>query len=181
MKLISTEFYGCYLIHPNILQDTRGSFIKTYNKAMFNEWGIESDFDEGYYTISNKNVIRGLHFQLPPKDHAKLVYCAKGKVMDVVVDLRVDSSTFGQHTIFYLSSENGKILYIPPGLAHGFCAMEDNTIMMYSVTTVYSTEHDYGIRWDSVGIQWPVCNPVLSTRDKALPSFADFSSPFKLK
>jgi dTDP-4-dehydrorhamnose 3,5-epimerase len=171
---------GCFELQPKVFEDTRGRFVKVYHDLAFVEKGLETHFAEEYYSISNKNVIRGMHFQLPPRDHVKVVYCVQGEVMDVVLDLRVGSLTYGQHVTFELSSRKANSIYIPKGMAHGFCALSDNAIMIYKVSTVYSPGHDAGISWDSVGIEWPTKEANLSQRDLGFPSLAEFNSPFKI-
>lgn len=165
-------------ITPRILSDVRGAFIKTYHKEFFKEKGLEFDFAEQYFSTSKKGVIRGMHFQLPPHAHAKLVYCITGSVLDVLVDLRKGSLTYGQYDCFKLTANRHNILYIPVGLAHGFRALSDDAIMLYNVSTTYHKEVDTGIRWDSFGFDWKIENPVLSGRDLSFHSLQEFESPF---
>lgn len=174
----STPIPGCFEIFPKVFKDARGLFVKTFHKEIFLEHGLETEWAEEYYSISFKGVLRGLHFQLPPHDHNKLVYCPVGKVMDVVVDLRQGSPAFGQHAAFFLDAEQCNMIYIPKGLAHGFYTLTDTSIMMYKVSRVYAPEHDTGILWSSVGIAWPDHAPVMSERDKKFPAFCDFVTPF---
>jgi len=123
-------------------------------------------------------VIRGLHFQKPPADHAKIVYCLEGSALDVVLDLRSSSASFGQHIKVKLSRESPIAIYIPSGCAHGFLAQADHTLMFYQVSTGYVPALDSGIRWNSAGIDWPTDTPIVSTRDQTLPCLAEFISPF---
>lgn len=174
MEIIKTELEGVFIIKNKIFQDERGIFIKTYNKNEFEKNNLCIEFKESYFSISNKDVIRGMHFQLPPFEHEKLVYVAKGKVLDVIVDLRKNSKTLGKYISLELSEENGYSVYIPKGLAHGFKALEDGSIMVYNVATVYNSESDYGIRWDSFGFDWKTEEPILSARDKKFESMNDF-------
>ena len=151
------------------------------HKDAFKELELETDFREQYYSVSRKNVLRGLHFQLPPSDHAKLVYCTEGRIFDAAVDLRQGSASYGRFHTCELSRENGKMLYIPRGMAHGFYTLSEQAVVMYNVTSLYDAERDSGILWHSVGIPWPVPTneqPILSRRDKGFCSFAEFSSPF---
>lgn len=178
MQFISTSLPGCYEIQPRVLSDARGFFVKPFHREIFAERGLATDFAEVYYSMSHRGVLRGLHFQLPPHDHAKLVYCVAGQVLDVAVDLRVGSPTFGQFARFELSAEQANVLYLPAGLAHGFYTLSEQALMVYQVTTVYAPAHDAGIRWDSVGIPWPDSVPVLSDRDQRFPALAAFVSPF---
>ena len=119
-----------------------------------------------------------MHFQLPPAAHAKLVYCITGRVLDVVLDLRKDSPTFGRSYGRELSAVNREMFFIPAGFAHGFLALEDNTTMVYQTSTVHSPTHDAGVRWDSFNFDWPVKNPTLSDRDQKFPTLPEFNSPF---
>jgi dTDP-4-dehydrorhamnose 3,5-epimerase len=178
MKIIPTSINGCFEILPRVIEDVRGRFVKTFHQDIFDEYGLATNFIEQYYSVSHKGVLRGLHFQTPPHDHAKLVYCLTGKVLDVIVDLRVGSPTFGKFELIELDSASAKMLYISTGMAHGFYALEDDTIMQYHVTSVYAPAKDTGIRWDSAGIPWPAMTPILSERDAKFALFADFASPF---
>ncbi len=180
IQITPIEFSGCFLIQPRIFEDNRGTFVKTFHKEIFKASGLEINFAEEYYSFSHKGVLRGLHFQLPPHDHVKMVYCIQGRIMDVIVDLRKDSPTYGRYAIYELSSEKANGLYLAKGIAHGFYVLSEFAIVMYKVTSVYSSEHDTGILWNSVGIPWPDQNPIMSERDKRFESFADFKTPFSL-
>jgi dTDP-4-dehydrorhamnose 3,5-epimerase len=176
---IETIIPGCFELIPRKMGDARGCFVKTFNRDAFEENGLERDWHEEYYSVSRKGVLRGLHFQLPPHDHVKLVYCTAGEVLDAVVDLRVGSPMFGKHILVRLNAITTKMVYIPKGCAHGFYTVSDTATMVYKVSTVYAPAHDAGLLWDSVGIPWPDGNPIMSDRDKALPPFAFFTSnPF---
>lgn len=157
----------------------RGRFVKVFHKQTFAEKGLETHFAEEYYSISHKNVIRGLHFQLPPMDHVKMVYCVQGEVLDVVLDLRVGSPTYGEHVLFELSAAKANSIYIPKGMAHGFCAVSELAILVYKVGTIYSPNHDAGVLWNSAGIAWPTKQPILSARDQSFPTLDKFISPFR--
>lgn len=178
MDFQQTDIEGLFLIKPFVFEDERGTFVKTFHEEEFKKQGLEADFKESFYSESVKGVVRGMHFQLPPHDHAKLVFSTSGKVLDVVVDLRRSSKTFGKYQSFELSSENKNMLYIPRGLAHGFCAVSDKATLFYFTTSVHNKEHDAGIRFDSFGFDWPVTQPVLSPRDLNFPELKDFDSPF---
>ncbi|MFJ8259456.1 dTDP-4-dehydrorhamnose 3,5-epimerase [Peribacillus asahii] len=179
MHINETKIMGCYEITPNIITDKRGAFIKTFHHEIFKENHLETNFVEQYYSISQQGVLRGLHFQVPPKHHVKLVYCPVGQVVDAVVDLRIDSPTYGQFELFDLNDEKKNMIYIPPGLAHGFCVLSKNAVVAYNVSTVHSPAHDGGIRWNSAGISWPNLPLIVSQKDSELPAFLDFSSPFR--
>jgi len=178
MELAATELPGLHLIRPPVSQDARGSFVKTYHADRFRELGIAFEPREEFFSTSAKNVVRGMHFHLPPVAHAKLVYCITGRVLDVVLDLRKNSPTFGKCCARELSAANRLMFFMPVGVAHGFLSLEDNSTMVYQTSTVYSPAQDAGVRWDSFGFHWPVQTPVLSERDLKLPGFREFSSPF---
>ncbi len=177
-ELVHTPIAGCYEIQPRVLSDQRGCFVKTFHRAEFAARGLQLDFDEEYYSVSHAGVIRGLHFQLPPMDHVKLVYCVSGEVFDAVVDLRLGSPTYGQSFSSTLSASHGNGLYIPKGLAHGFAVTSELAILTYKVATAYSPTHDAGILWNSAGIAWPIADPILSSRDQSFVSLSHFQSPF---
>jgi dTDP-4-dehydrorhamnose 3,5-epimerase len=178
MNFSVTDLDGVYSIDNFIADDERGAFVKTFHKGMFSDFGICSEFKESYYSISRKNVIRGMHFQVPPHDHEKLVYVPCGGILDIIIDLRKKSATFGRHICLKLSSENRKSVFIPRGFAHGFRSLEDNTIVVYNVATVYNKESDAGIKWDSFGADWGEGPVIMSARDKGFPVFSDFFNPF---
>lgn len=178
MNINHTVIPGCAEITPKPLRDERGSFVKTFQQKLFSGLGLRTAFAEEYYSWSRHRVLRGLHFQTPPHDHVKLVYCVSGSVIDVVLDVRTGSPTYGRHVQVELSADKANMLYIPSGLAHGFYVTGDHAIMLYKVTTEYSPEHDSGIRWDSAGIPWPDAHPIISKRDSAFPGLTDFASPF---
>jgi dTDP-4-dehydrorhamnose 3,5-epimerase len=180
-EVLETNIPGCFEIRPRIFDDQRGRFIKTFQQELFAEHGLNTYWPEEYYSVSTRDVLRGLHFQLPPHDHEKLVYCAFGEVLDAVVDLRVGSPTFGRHATFWLSAESANMLFIPRGLAHGFLTLSDKATMMYKAATVHAPEHDAGILWSSAGIDWPVWSPVLSQRDAGFVKLDEFDSPFRFE
>lgn len=178
MKSIRQPLPGVHLLQPKIVTDGRGDFVKTYHTGLFAELGIDFVPVEEFFSTSKRGVIRGMHFQVPHHDHAKLVYCVRGRVLDVLLDLRKASPTFGQATSAELSRANSHIFYIPAGIAHGFLSLEDDSVMVYKTTTVHQPDHDAGIRWDSFGFDWGAATPILSVRDAALPRLQEFVSPF---
>lgn len=180
MKLIETKIEGVFIIENFNSIDHRGEFVKTFNLDLFNEHGLCTEFNESYYSISKKDVIRGMHFQLPPYDHEKLVYVVNGEVLDVILDLRKDSKTYGKFVSIVLNQKDYRSIYIPKGCAHGFKTILDNTIMVYNVSTVYTSKVDSGIKFDSFGFNWDINDPIVSNRDKSLSSFIDFTeiNPF---
>lgn len=170
---------GVMELRPRVHRDGRGRFVKPFHAPTFRANGLACDFAETFYTTSRRGVLRGMHLQLPPHDHEKLVFCASGEVLDVVVDLRVGSPTYGAHATCLLGDESGNVLYVPRGVAHGFYALSDDALLVYQVTTPHSPAHDGGVRWDSAGVDWPDSDPVISPRDHALPTLAEFRSPFR--
>lgn len=179
LTVTSTSIQGLFVIEPKIFTDARGSFVKVFQASLFAQYGLRTDFKESYYSASSKGVIRGMHFQLPPHDHVKLVYVPKGKITDVVLDIRLGSPTFGLFEEFELSAENGKALYLASGLAHGFESNQNDSIVTYLQTTTYSPEHDAGILYSSFGKKWHTNNPVLSERDLSFEPLKAFNTPFK--
>jgi dTDP-4-dehydrorhamnose 3,5-epimerase len=180
MQFIKTKIPGCWQIQTKKISDHRGCFVKTFQLSEYESAFKDLNFVEEYYSISQKNVIRGMHFQEPPFEHSKLVYCVCGKVVDVVLDLRVDSPTFKQFEIFDLSSENANMLFITKGIAHGFLSLCDQTVMMYKVTSEYNSQADMGILWNSFGFEWPVTQPILSIRDTGFMPLSEYKSFFKV-
>lgn len=178
MELKDTGIPGCYEISCKVFSDNRGRFVKTFNDAAYKSLGLRTDWCEEYYSVSREKVIRGMHFQTPPMDHAKLVYCLSGEVLDVVVDLRVGSPTYGEVRSLELSSTIGNALYIPAGLAHGFLSLTAESVMQYKVTSAHSPGHDAGILWSSIPFEWPVEIPILSARDVSHSALSDYQSPF---
>ncbi|MBX3721890.1 MAG: dTDP-4-dehydrorhamnose 3,5-epimerase [Turneriella sp.] len=178
MKFTGTSISGLFVVEQNVAKDHRGAFVKNFRQDEFQAAGLESNFQETYYTKSREDVIRGMHFQSPPHDHAKLITVIQGTIIDVVLDIRRSSGTYGQHFAIELSRENRKSLYIPRGLAHGFGVLSDSAIAYYQVTSVHNPQHDLGIRYSSFGYEWPIVEPILSERDKAFPALKDYHSPF---
>jgi len=174
-----SEITGCLQLIPNKFSDLRGSFVKVFHKDYFKDLGLETEFVEDYYTESIHGVIRGMHFQSPPFDHNKLIYCVNGEVFDAILDLRVGSPTYGKASTFTVSAKLGNCLYVPKGLAHGFCVLSEKATLVYKVSSVHSISHDSGIHWNSANIEWPSLKPIISQRDMGFQDLASFSSPFK--
>lgn len=174
-QLISTDFEGLKIINLKPLPDDRGWFLKTYHQEAFKTENLEYQFPESYISMSRKNVIRGMHLQRPPCDHVKMVRCQTGKILDVVVDLRTESSMYQKFFCTELSEENFQWLYIPKGFAHGFLTLSNSSVVEYKTSSLYSPDCDTGIRWNSFGMPWPAASPILSKRDKTLPSLTEFS------
>lgn len=177
MKLLPNDFKDLFVIENFFHTDDRGSFVKIFNNELYEQYGIHFIAKEIYYSVSRKNVIRGMHFQMPPQDHAKLVYVMNGSVVDVVLDIRKKSSTYGKCFSIILEA-NQKSIYIPSGFTHGFKALANNTTVVYNQTSCYSQDHDSGILWNSFGFNWNVNNPIISNRDKMFIEFNKFNSPF---
>jgi dTDP-4-dehydrorhamnose 3,5-epimerase len=173
-----TGFAGLTLLQPRVFEDSRGFFVKTFHAEIFYQLGIPFEPREEYYSISSAGVLRGMHFQSPPAAHAKLVYCLGGRVLDVVLDMRRDMPTFGHAFSCMLDNVRREVLFIPKGFAHGFLALEDNSLMVYKTETIHAPASDAGIAWNSFGFEWPTNSPVLSERDSRFPAWQGFSSPF---
>lgn len=169
---------GAFVITLPAFYDDRGNFVKSFHATTLGEQGIQFELRESYFSLSKKDVIRGMHFQTPPHHHAKVVFCPQGAIMDVIVDLRKDSATFGQFYAQELSAENHKAYYIPKGFAHGFKSLTDDAITYYLVSSEYSQEHDTGILYNSFGYNWGVENPIISERDLSFPKLEDWNSVF---
>lgn len=178
MHLSETDFQGLYLIQNPVHQDERGAFFKPFEwKDIPVELGV-FDPKEIYYSINRAHVIRGMHFQIPPCDHSKLVWVSKGSILDVVLDIRKGSETYGKFFTRTLDSHEGICILIPSGFAHGFLCIEEDSIVNYAQTSGYDKACDAGIRFDSFGFEWPEESPIVSTRDLAFPSFAEFLTEF---
>lgn len=177
MQLVQELLPGCLLLESPRHSDNRGSFVKTYHEEAYRQLGIELEIREAFHSVSHQHVLRGMHFQLPPHAHDKLVHCVNGVVLDVVLDLRKGQG-YGRVAATELSGASGRTLFIPQGLAHGFLALSDQAIMQYQTSSVYAPTADSGIRWDSFGFDWGGENPILSARDQAHPALQDFVSPF---
>jgi dTDP-4-dehydrorhamnose 3,5-epimerase len=178
VKITDTALKGVHIIDNFAAHDERGTFVKTFNKRDFENSYLDFNIRESYFSVSHKNVLRGMHFQLPPSDHEKLVYVASGSIIDVVVDLRKNSSTYANYIAIELSALNKKSIFIPKGLAHGFISTKDDTITVYNVATEYNVNADCGIKFDSFGFDWGVDNPIMSKRDLQFESINKFKSPF---
>lgn len=178
MRVTELPLSGSFFLQPDLHQDSRGHFVKSFQASFFKSYGLRTDFAEQYHSYSNKNVIRGMHFQLPPHEHVKLVYCVSGSVTDVILDLRKNSPTYGNFFKIALTSDSAQALYIPSGIAHGFAAIGEPAFMVYNVTSEYAPHHDAGIHWNSFGYNWGLESPAISERDQKLMSFESFISPF---
>lgn len=181
MRVIESGLPGLALLEPKVFRDERGFFLETYSEAAFAALGIGARFVQDNHAYSVRaGVLRGLHFQLPPHAQAKLVWVVRGSVLDVAVDLRRDSPTYGRHYSVELSAENMLRLFLPRGFAHGYLTLASDTEFMYKVDAPYAAQADAGILWNDpdLGIAWPEVEPLLSDKDKVLPRLKDFDSPF---
>lgn len=168
-------------IQPNVFEDQRGHFFEFYHKERFKQAGIVCDFVQDNQSSSLKNVLRGLHFQVPPFAQAKLVRVLSGAVLDVVVDIRKNSSTYGKHVALLLNDSKKNMMFIPEGFAHGFVTLEDHTIFQYKCSNYYNKESEDCILWNDLdlNINWNTQNPIVSEKDKFGKAFQDFITPFK--
>ncbi|HRH94921.1 MAG TPA: dTDP-4-dehydrorhamnose 3,5-epimerase [Prosthecobacter sp.] len=168
------------LITPELSEDVRGVFSETFKSSVFKENGIVAEFVQDNYSISKRGVVRGLHYQLNPSAQGKLIRVVKGAVFDVAVDIRQGSPHFGNWVGVHLSAENHDMLWVPPGFAHGMCALENDAELVYKVTAEHSPQHERGIVWNdpAIGVKWPVAHPVLSAKDSALPEIRNAEMNF---
>lgn len=178
LRVEATALEGVCLLHLPNSTDVRGNFVKIVHVPDFEMLGLQSDFQEQFFSTSRKNVLRGMHCQMPPHEHAKLVACVSGEILDVVVNLRRGTPDYGRHMALKLHAGEARALYIPPGFAHGFLTLSDEAVTYYNVTSVHHPQSDTGLHWRSFGFDWPVEAPIISERDMNLPSLAQFSSPF---
>ncbi|MGF7082270.1 dTDP-4-dehydrorhamnose 3,5-epimerase [Mucilaginibacter sp. UYCu711] len=182
MKITETSIKGLLIIEPQVFNDGRGYFFESYSKAKFAAAGIDTDFVQDNQSFSHKGATRGLHAQSAPHAQAKLVRVIQGRVLDVAVDARKGSPTYGQYETIELSGENQLQFFIPAGFLHGFATLEDNTIFVYKVNDYYSKECEVGVKWNdpTLAINWGIAeqDAIISPKDELLPAFADFVSPF---
>ena len=169
------------LVHPTRHTDGRGYFEETYRRSEFERAGISADFVQDNFARSYRNVLRGLHYQLPPAAHGKLVTVAAGRIFDVAVDLRAGSPTFGRWVGCTLDAERRSLLWIPEGFAHGYVVLSESADVVYKVTAQFESHLDRGVRWDdpAIGIDWPVREPILSEKDRAQPTLDSAEKAFR--
>lgn len=179
MILEQTDINDVILLTPRVYKDERGYFMESYNQKKVDKL-IKDNFVQDNESVSNKNVLRGLHLQVPPYAQAKLIRVIKGSILDVAVDLRQSSSTYGKHFKHILSGENKKQLYIPKGFAHGFLSLEDGTILNYKCSNYYHTDSESSIAWNDpdLSIDWGILDPILAEKDRLAENFATFENPF---
>lgn len=184
MNIIETPIADLLVIEPKVWKDNRGYFYESYNSKLFSDAGIDATFVQDNQSFSQKGALRGLHAQKTPFEQGKLVRVLQGKVLDIAVDIRKESETFGQYFSIELSGDNHKQLWVPPGFLHGFLTLEDDTIFTYKVTNYYDKASEIGVIWNDVdiNINWNSSiakeDLILSDKDLVLPAFKDFDSPF---
>lgn len=181
MKLTTFDIEGLLLIEPRVFHDDRGYFYESFNEDKYKEiLGSDIRFVQDNISCSKKNVLRGLHFQSPPFAQGKLVTVLSGSVLDVAVDIRKNSLTYGNCQIIELSAENKRQFWIPPGFAHGFVALEENSIFSYKCTNYYAPSHEHTLLWNApeLNIDWNVNDPIISDKDKIGQEFCTFVTPF---
>jgi dTDP-4-dehydrorhamnose 3,5-epimerase len=183
MKLIKTKIDDLILILPDVFPDQRGYFFESFQKEKFHILGIDAEFVQDNESMSGKGVLRGLHFQKPPFSQGKLVRVVRGSVLDVAVDLRKNSKTYGKWESSVLSADNKQMMWIPEGFAHGFLVLEDDSIFQYKCSNYYNKESECGIIWNDpdLKIEWGIENPVVSEKDLQGVFFKDLISPFQAK
>jgi dTDP-4-dehydrorhamnose 3,5-epimerase len=180
MQFERNEFEGVFIIKPRIFEDERGYFFESFNKNVFKANDLNVDFVQDNESLSQKNVLRGMHFQRPPYAQGKLIRVIQGSVLDVAVDIRKTSKTYGKHLKVELSAKNKTMIYIPAGFAHGFLTLEDNTIFSYKCTNFFNKASEDALLWndDEIRIDWGIKTPILSDKDKKAQLFNSFNSPF---
>lgn len=180
MQVEKTFLEGALILKPTIYKDGRGYFYESYNKLTYKELDIIDEFVQDNQSMSHKGAVRGLHFQKQPYAQGKLVRVITGAVLDVIVDIRSHSPTYGKHFTIELTADNKQMLWVPTGFAHGFSTLMDNTIFQYKCTHFYHKESEGGVLWNSpsLNINWQVDSPILSEKDSLLPDFSKFDSPF---
>ena len=174
-----TPIPGLLIVEPHYHGDLRGSNMKTFHKEVFEAQGLKCDFGETMITTNaHRNTIRGFHFQRPPYTQCKLYYCLAGAWNHYSVDFRKGSPTYGKVICISMNEQERKLLYIPEGIANAHLVLEDDTKVLYQLGSKYVPDYDAGVRWDSLGIDFPVENPIITEKDANLPPFSDFESPF---
>ena len=174
-----TDIPGLLIVEPHYHSDERGSNMKTFHKETFEKEGLKCDFGETMITTNlHKNTIRGFHFQRPPYTQCKLYYCLSGAWNNYSVDLRKGSPTYGKVICIPMSEDDRKLLYIPDGIANAHLILEENTRVLYQLGSKYMPDYDGGVRWDSLGIEFGIQNPIITDKDACLPTFEDFETPF---
>lgn len=180
MEVKTTPIEGLLLIKPRVFPDSRGDFFESYAERDFMQAGVPFRFVQDNQSRSHKNVLRGMHFQVGPFEQGKLVRVVSGSALDVATDIRKNSPAFSKSFSITLSGSNNLMLWIPPGFAHGFLALEDDTVVLYKCTTPYNKDSERGVRWNDpdLAINWGISNPILSEKDSRLPSLKEYMANF---
>ena len=180
MEVKVTPIPGLLIIQPDVFYDSRGYFFESYNKEKFGKYGIDVEFLQDNQSLSSRDILRGLHFQNPPYAQGKLLSVIKGSVLDVAVDIRKKSEFYGKYFSIILSEENKTMFWVPPGFAHGFLSLTDETIFSYKCTQVYYKDSEGSVRWNDpdLNILWNVENPIISEKDMNAPLFNELKSMF---
>ncbi|MEK9151179.1 MAG: dTDP-4-dehydrorhamnose 3,5-epimerase [Patescibacteria group bacterium] len=181
MNVIKTALDGVMIIEPDVFADERGFFMEAFEEKRYQRaLGLSEHFVQDNLSLSKKGVLRGLHYQAPPYGQGKLISVLSGSVLDVAVDIRHGSPTFGQHTTIELSGENHRQLFVSAGFAHGFVVLSDSALFAYKCTNVYSQEHDRSILWNdpALGIDWGIADPIVSEKDQRHPLLADIPQEY---
>lgn len=179
-KFLRTEIPDVIIIEPAVHQDERGFFMETYKRSSFSEINLNVNFVQDNHTRSTRSVLRGLHYQQPPKAQSKLVRVTKGEIFDVAVDIRKGSPTYSRWVGIELSADNKRMVYVPVGFAHGFCVLSATAEVLYKVTEEYSPEYENGIIWNDpdIAISWPIQHPIISKKDAAYPRLKETDTGF---
>ena len=180
MNIIKTPIENLLVLEPKVFEDERGYFFESFNKKKLEDIGIKESFVQDNQSLSNKNVLRGLHFQAPPFAQGKLVRVITGSVLDIAVDIRKESATYGKYFSIILSEQNKKMFWIPPGFAHGFLTLEDQTIFSYKCSGDYNPSSEGSLLWNDpqLNIEWNIDEPIVSAKDQEAQAFTSFKSPF---
>ena len=180
-RKIETGLPGLVIVEPDVFGDHRGYFKETYNASSFEAIGLKLDFRQDNISFSGKGILRGLHFQAPPHAQGKLVQVLRGEALDVAVDIRKGSPTYGQHRTILLTGDNHKMFYVPPGFAHGFTTLSEECYFCYKCTDIYHKPAEGGLMWNdpALKIDWQTTEPVLSEKDQYYVPFKEFNSPFE--
>lgn len=178
MRISGTNLEGLMILNIDVKNDERGFFLKPYSSVELEGVSLIKSIAEVFYSVSRVDVLRGMHFQIPPFAQKKIVGVINGAILDVVIDIRKNSETYGEYASFNMSANDGQFLFIPDGFAHGFLSLSEDTTVIYIVDNLYSKPHEDGIRYDSFGFDWPIRDPIISDKDSGFIAFKDFDSPF---
>lgn len=177
-EFFDTHIAGCFRMVVPVYIDIRGRFVKSFHAPTLSTKYLHASFEEDFFTVSRRHVLRGFHFATPPMHGVKLVYVIQGRIMDAILDLRRSSPTYGQYQCFDLDSERGDALYLAAGIAHAFLTLSETALTGYKMQFAHDPAHDAGVRWNSTAVHWPIDHPIISERDEALPPLDQFLNPF---